>query len=66
MKHQTHILLALLIFALSITARAQQASTSHASVVDRMLFDDSFTQGIDATYNLDFEAARRRFEELRY
>lgn len=55
MKRQTHILLALLIFALSISARAQQASTSQTSVADRMLSDESFTQGIDAMYNLDFE-----------
>lgn len=65
MKSQTRILLALLIFVLSTSARAQQASTSQTSVAGRMLSDESFTQGIDAMYNLDFEEAHRRFEELK-
>jgi len=30
-----------------------------------MLSDESFTQGIDAMHNLDFEEARRRFEEVK-
>jgi tetratricopeptide (TPR) repeat protein len=65
MKRQTRILLALLIFALFTSARAHQASTSQTSFADRMLSDESFAQGIDATYNLDLDAARRHFEELK-
>ena len=66
MKLKTRTLLALLIFVVSISARAQQASTvSPTSVADRMLSDDSFTQGIDEMYYLDFEEARRRFEEVK-
>src|SRR5882724_4811316 len=65
MKRQTRILLALLIFALFTSARAQQASTSHTGFTDRMLSDESFTKGIDAMYNLDFEVASRHFEELK-
>src|SRR5216683_3448428 len=65
MISQTGILLALVIFAPSISTRAQQASTSQTSVADPMLSDESFTHGIDAMYNLDFEEARRRFEEVK-
>ncbi len=65
MKRQTRILLALLIFALFINARAQQATTSQTGFTDRMLSDESFTQGIDAMYNLEFDEARRHFEELK-
>src|SRR5438128_2630183 len=64
MRLQTRILLALLIFAPSISAHARQASTSQTSVVDRVLSDEAFTKGIDALHNLDFEEARRRFEEV--
>ena len=63
MRRQTHILLALII-ALSINARAQRVSTVQTSVVDSMLSDESFTSGIDAMYDLDFEEARSRFEEV--
>ncbi len=65
MISQTGILLALVIFAPSISTRAQQASTSQTSVADPMLSDESFNRGIDAMYNLDFEEARKRFEEVR-
>lgn len=65
MKRQTHILLALMVLALSINARAQKASTAQTSLADRTLSDVSFTKGIDALHNLDFEEARRRFEEVK-
>ncbi|HKZ77419.1 MAG TPA: hypothetical protein VJ124_03780 [Pyrinomonadaceae bacterium] len=65
MKHQTCILLALLLLALPISTRAQQTSTSQTSAADRVLSDESFNQGIDAMYNLDFEEAGKRFEEVR-
>src|SRR5438128_8875437 len=64
MKLQTNIFLALLIFAPCISARAQEASTSQTSLVDRVLSDEAFTKGIDALHNLDFEEARRRFEDV--
>src|SRR5213594_3100810 len=64
MKLQTRLLVALLIFSLSVNARAQQASTAQTSVADRVLSDELFTQGIDAMYNLDFEEGRGRFEEV--
>jgi tetratricopeptide (TPR) repeat protein len=63
-KRQPHILLALMVLALPINARAQKASTAQPALVDRALSDASFTKGIEAMYNLDFEEARRRFEEV--
>lgn len=65
MKRQTHILLALMVLTLSINARAQKASTAQPALVDRTLSDASFTKGIEAMHNLDFEEARRRFEEVK-
>jgi tetratricopeptide (TPR) repeat protein len=65
MKRQTHILLALVVLALSLTARAQKASTPQPALVDRTLSDASFTKGIEAMHDLDFEEARRRFEEVK-
>lgn len=64
MKRQTRTLLALIILALSINASAQHTSTAQAGVADRVLSDETFTKGIDAMHNLDFEEARRRFEEV--
>jgi tetratricopeptide (TPR) repeat protein len=65
MKSQTHILLALVVLALSVSARAQQALTAQTAMVDPTLSDASFTKGVDALHNLDFEDARRRFDEVR-
>ena len=65
MKHQTHILLALIVLALSVNTRAQQASTAQTATIDQTLSDASFTKGVDALHNLDFEEARRRFDEVR-
>ena len=64
MKRQIHILLALIVLV-SANARAQKASTAQTGPGDGMLSDASFTKGIDAMYNLDFEEARRRFEEVK-
>jgi tetratricopeptide (TPR) repeat protein len=65
MKSQTHILLALILLGLSVNARAQPASTAEAALVDPTLSDASFTKGVDALHNLDFEEARRRFDEVK-
>jgi tetratricopeptide (TPR) repeat protein len=64
MKRQTHILIALMVLALSLTARAQKTSTPQPVLVDGTLSDASFTKGIEAMHTLDFEEARRRFEEV--
>lgn len=65
MKGTTHVLLALIVLASSVNARVQQPSTGQdAQVVDPALSDASFTKGLEAMHNLDFEEARRRFEEV--
>ncbi len=64
MKRQTHILLVLIVLALSLTARAQKVSTAQPAPVDRTLSDASFTKGVEAMHNLDFEEARRHFHEV--
>ena len=64
MKRHTHILLALIVLAMSLTARAQKVSTAQPALVDRTLSDASFTKGIKAMHNLDFEEARRHFQEV--
>jgi tetratricopeptide (TPR) repeat protein len=64
MKRQTHILLALMVLVLSLNARAQKTSTAQPALLDRTLSDASFTKGIEDMHNLDFEEARRHFEEV--
>src|SRR5687768_3134728 len=64
MKRQTHILLVLIVLALSLTAQAQKVSTAQPAPGDRTLSDASFTKGVEAMHNLDFEEARRHFQEV--
>jgi hypothetical protein len=64
MKRPTTILIGLVVLGLSINARTQRAPTAQTPPVDRILSDASFTKGIDALHNLDFENARQHFEEV--
>ncbi len=60
---KTQILVTLTVLVLTVSVQAQPAST--AQTADHALSDASFTKGIDALHNLDFDVARRSFEEVK-
>ena len=61
------LFLSVLLLIISITALGQQAksfSSDKMGDADRERFDTLRTEGFDALYNLDYEGARKRFDEI--
>ena len=65
--HYQWITMSLLVLVLSVSALGQQPllqSSSKMSEGDRARFEKLRSEGFEALYNLDYEAARKRFNEI--